>query len=184
MAYIPEKLFIEVIAPTLRKKDVALIGISTQQSGTNYFSRLMASKYEDETPVLKVINIQGVCAPCREKKMEASCQHLKSQTPPWLDSDNEYINIITGSSKVSNREIYNILDDDDIYPFYTAECYSPLRYFEKTAVPLTPIPHQNVVFIAIDPALGSKQSDIAAMAWIFTDVACTKIMVRIFYLFI
>lgn len=76
-----------VIMPTLTRKNVSLIGISTLASTYNFWNKLIEIVKDDGTPLFKCFRYEMVCDSCKAKGEEMACRHKLGELPYWLSAD-------------------------------------------------------------------------------------------------
>jgi hypothetical protein len=77
-----EAVFTEVCLPLLGVSNTSLIAISTPLEQNNFFSQLLMSKKPNGAPLFKTIQIELICAACKELKV-LDCPHMASKLPSW-----------------------------------------------------------------------------------------------------
>jgi hypothetical protein len=79
--FINPAMFYEVVVPLMSVSGTAVIGITTPNSGHNYFNELIALKDQYGRPLFLVLQFGQVCAACA--KSGANCKHLLDSNPSW-----------------------------------------------------------------------------------------------------
>lgn len=92
-AYFDPRVLMPVIAPTLTRKNMSLICISTRASSYNFFDKLLDIVRNDGRPLFHTIIYEMVCEECKEKGEEIACMHLLGELPYWL-SASQYQDVI------------------------------------------------------------------------------------------
>jgi hypothetical protein len=78
-AFMSPDMFFQVIVPLIGVKNTALLGITTPQSGFNYFNDLMNLKGADGESLFLCYKVGMVCEACTKHKR--ACNHKLSMNP-------------------------------------------------------------------------------------------------------
>ena len=156
-----EQLFFQVIVPLMGVSGTSILGISTPNSNENqFYNRLMDIPDPDnmEESMFKTIRIGLACNACVEKKKPLECTHKASLVPHWKDSASQRKMkiIMDGRDKLFLNENMGMRTNTNNYVF-------PSIGISRLSVAT---PHRwdrnpDVLFCAIDPSGGGKQSEYA-----------------------
>lgn len=123
---------------------------SVAPDGDNPLMRLMDTKYNDGTPVVKQIDLNNACAACKRKGLEKRCTHRVKQP--------EHFHSHTGNERMEKmmdkesylREIQNVEDTPATSSAFEREWIDAMftrRYKIRT--------NAKHIFLSIDPAGGN-----------------------------
>lgn len=169
MAYIPLELVLEIVAPTLTRKNVKLLGITTVSGADSFVGPMAEARFPDGRSVFLTLNFELVCSECKRAGIPEKCKCLVGDIPYWQSSSqHEKLEIIMkGSIDTFMKEIKGFSMDQTVMPA-----------FEKTSVDFLQTPsavlnsanqYSPEIFLAVDPACGGKYSKFAIMSGIFVD---------------
>lgn len=85
-AYFDPRVLMPVIVPTLTRKNVSLICISTRASSYNFFDKLLEIQRNDGRPLFHTIKYEMVCPECKAEGEEIACMHKLGELPYWLSA--------------------------------------------------------------------------------------------------
>ena len=82
MAHMDPEVLYKTVLPTLARKGVVLIGITTlDDPSTSFWGQMMLAKYPDGRPVFRVLRYSLVCDVCRLAGVETTCKHKLGDLP-------------------------------------------------------------------------------------------------------
>jgi hypothetical protein len=168
-AYMPEEVFFGILAPTLTRRNVKFIGITTVNGSDSFVSPLTTAKYPDGRSVFLVLDFQLICAECKAAHREAQCKCLLGDLPHWQSSvQHEKLSIIM-ERKIGKflQEIKGLNVDETVSPAFCQVSCEFLRTPESV-MSATEI-YSDTVYCAVDPACGGKYSKFAIVSAIFRD---------------
>lgn len=170
MAFMPNKMFTDVIIPLLGMKKAKLLGISTPSPDEyNFFSRMLTLKYPGtDEYVFGNLIIDLACDECKKKDRTSECRHLQGLIPQWKGSKKfelaahlygelnstsharESMGILmTAEDKMFSRKVIDRLDKRPLWKRVTRDC----------------VPTH--IFVSVDPnAGGTSQMAIVSTAWV------------------
>ena len=85
-AYFDPRVLMPVIVPTLTRKNVSCICISTRASSYNFFDKLLEIQRDDGRYLFTTIRYVMVCEQCKEEGEEVACIHKLGELPYWLSA--------------------------------------------------------------------------------------------------
>lgn len=100
------RVVIDVVLPTLAKKDVALICITTLDDVFNFWTRMISQKDERGRSVFKLLKYSLVCDDCKAKGEEEQCEHKMGDLPYWQSAEkhNKLKYLMQGQTEAFLRE--------------------------------------------------------------------------------
>ena len=119
-AHIDNKLWKETIVPALGTVNHVMLGISTAQGPTNFFSILQKAKNSDTGgPLFGSICISMACDSCQNAGRPEKCTHNSGTQPSWKPADTQRrIQDLLGEAdkNIYNQEVLGmIVDDKNLY---------------------------------------------------------------------
>lgn len=158
-----------IIAPTLVRKRVKFVGITTISGFDSFVTPLANARYPDGRKVMLTLNFEMVCEDCKAKGEPEKCKCLMADLPHWhLSTQLEKLEILLASNLDTYlREMKNLASDSSMSPAFNPkdveylkrpECV--LRMKEISA---------SKVFVSIDPACGGDKSRMAIISAIYVD---------------
>lgn len=168
-AYIPLELVLEIVAPTLTRKNVKLIGITTVSGADSFIGPMAEAKFPDGRSVFLTLNFELVCSECKRAGTPETCKCLVGDIPYWQSSSqHEKLELImAGRIDTFMKEIKGYSMDQTVMPAFEPQAVK----FLKTRAAVMPSPElvAQEIFVAVDPACGGKYSKFAIMSAIFID---------------
>ena len=160
-AFMPIKMFHEVIVPLLELETTALICISTPQDSSNFYSMMFEMVDMAGEKLFNQINVSMVCEDCKLGAHPENCTHMKHLLPKWKSGGKQDMvrqiygentaDMLRESMGVTTNDSAAVFDDEWLHIFATRPVYSPVN---------TP----RFVFVAVDPnGGGSSQMAIVSM---------------------
>ena len=160
-AFMPIKMFHEVIVPLLELETTALICISTPQDSSNFYSMMFEMVDQGGEKLFNQIQISMVCEDCKLTAHPEKCTHMKHLLPKWKSGGKQDMvrqiygenttDMLRESMGVTTNNSSSIFQDDWLDTFTSRDPY----------VELTP---PRVVFVACDPnGGGSSQMAIVSL---------------------
>jgi len=169
MAYIPLPLVLEIVAPTLTRKNVKLIGITTVSGADSFVGPMAEAKFPDGRSVFLTLNFELVCPECKRAGIPEKCKCLVGDIPYWQSSSqHEKLEIIMkGRIETFMKEIKGFSMDQTVSPAFDR---ASVKFLETpSAVMNTAEIYSPEIFLAVDPACGGKYSKFAIMSAVFID---------------
>ena len=176
-AYIPEEVFFGILAPTLTRRNVKFIGITTVNGSDSFVSPLTSAKFPDGRSVFLTLNFQLICTECKAAKREAQCRCLIGDIPHWQSSSQHDKLTIIMERRIGKflQEIKGLAIDETTTPAFCQVACEFLRTPE--AVMKVAEIHSDAVFMAVDPACGGRYSKFAIVSAIFVrDPKSSKVL--------
>lgn len=160
-AFMPIKMFHEVIVPLLELETTALICISTPQDSSNFYSMMFEMVDQAGEKLFNQIQISMVCEDCKAGPHPEKCTHMKHLLPKWKSGGKQDMvrqiygenttDMLRESMGVTTNNSSCIFQDDWLDTFASRDPY----------VEITP---PRVVFVACDPnGGGSSQMAIVSL---------------------
>lgn len=188
MAYIPWMPFCSVILPVMVKKGSVMFGISTYAEQDNFFTKLIAQRAPDGTPMFRQIEYSTICKKCIEKGVRDVCKHRRGELPHWHDSEEYSIlfKMMEKNSDIAMREIGGISADSSIQPFFNPRVTADLAMGQSVDGQVNYIKDMgnaraDQIYISVDPCGEGSHSE-------YGLVSCTfrpgELIVSIFPLFL
>jgi hypothetical protein len=167
------EVFTEVVVPLLGVSHTSLIGISTPLEESNFYSQLLLAKKPNGAPLFKVLNVELVCAACREKNI-TTCPHAV-QLPSWKSSARADLvkTLMASNSQMWEREQLGVINTRDTSAY---DLPSLLRFEDpKTHIFWDDMEIQdNQLYVAFDPAGGGLSE--AAIISGFVDTVTKQLV--------
>lgn len=168
------EVFTEVVVPLLGVSHTSLIGISTPLEENNFYSQLLLAKKPNGASLFKVLNVELVCAACREKSI-ASCPH-SVQLPSWKSTARADLvkTLMANNSQMWEREQLGVINTRDSSAY---DLPSVLRFADPaTHVSWDTMDLQdNHLYVAFDPAGGGLSE--AAIVSGFVDTGSKQLII-------
>lgn len=155
------KIFQKILLPLCGVNDFVILGISTPQDETNYYSRLLDLKDDEGKPFFVGLRIEQACAACIQNNKADSCDHRLYLLPPWKGGQRHrrmaaiYENDKTTFAQENQGVIINASKTYIFRDFHKAFVGNPPYLFDK---------RPSVIWVAIDPSGGGCQSQYAMVA--------------------
>ena len=160
-AFMPIKMFHEVIVPLLELETTALICISTPQDSSNFYSMMFEMVDQAGEKLFNQIQISMVCDDCKLGPHPEQCTHMKHLLPKWK----------SGGKQDMVRQIYGDNTEDMLRESMGVTTNDSCALFQDEWIKLfssrSPYTFRNVpsfVFVACDPnGGGSSQMAIVSL---------------------
>ena len=158
-----------IIAPTLVRKRVKFIGITTISGFDSFVTPLANARYPDGRKVMLTLNFEMVCEDCKAKGEPEKCKCLMADLPHWhLSTQLEKLEILLANNlDTYMREMKNLASDSSISSAFNPKDVAYLRRPE-CILRMTEITASKV-FVSIDPACGGDKSRVAIVSAIYVD---------------
>lgn len=160
-AFMPIKMFHEVIVPLLELETTALICISTPQDSNNFYSMMFEMVDAAGEKLFNQIQISMVCEDCKLTAHPEKCTHMKHLLPKWKSGGKQDMvrQIYGDNTEDMLRESMGVTTNDSNSLFQD----DWLDLFANRA-PYTSLSTPRVVFVACDPnGGGSSQMAIVSL---------------------
>lgn len=169
IGYVDPSIVSKIIAPTLVRKRVKLIGITTISGFDSPITPLSDARYPDGRKVLLTLNFEGVCEDCKARGEPEKCKCLMADLPHWhLSSQLEKLEILLANNlDTYMREMKNLASDSSITPAFDPRDVAFLRK-PDCMMRMTEISAPRV-FMSVDPACGGDMSKMAIVSMIYVD---------------
>ena len=169
MAYIPVELVNKIVAPTLVRKGVKLLGITTVSDADSFVGPMIDAKFPDGRSVFLTLNFELVCSECKRAGTADTCKCLVGDIPYWQStSQHEKLEILLkGHLETFMKELRGFAIDETVSPAFDA---MSVKFLETPAAVMnSPELYSPEIFVAVDPACNGKYSKFAIMSGIFID---------------
>lgn len=175
-AFIPPEVTTSIVAPTLTRDNVNLICISTINSEDVIMRGFMDAKNDDGSSIFMNLNFSLVCSECRALGREDTCKHMMGELPHWSSAgQHKKLNAMLKSSKETlQREIKGLDVSEQTSPAFNARSVRVLEADDLSLI-AAPLPHQNLVFVTVDPACGGHGSAMAIVSCVYINDNCIVI---------
>jgi len=167
--FMPPGLVQKIIAPTLVRKRVKLIGITTISGFDSFVTPLANARFPDGRKVMLTLNFEMVCEDCKARGEPEKCKCLMADLPHWhLSTQLEKLEILLANNlDTYMQEMKNLATDGSITPAFDPRDVDFLRRPEST-MRLNEI-KANEIFVAVDPACGGDTSKMAIVSSIYVQ---------------
>lgn len=160
-AFMPIKMFHEVIVPLLELETTALICISTPQDSSNFYSMMFEMVDAAGEKLFNQIQVSMVCEDCKLGPHPEKCTHMKHLLPKWKSGGKQDMvrQIYGDNAKDMLRESMGVTTNDNC-------CVFQDEWLDKFSnrSPYTSLQTPRVVFVACDPnGGGSSQMAIVSL---------------------
>jgi hypothetical protein len=160
-AFMPIKMFHEVIVPLLELETTALICISTPQDSSNFYSMMFEMVDAGGEKLFNQIQISMVCEDCKLGPHPEKCTHMKHLLPKWKSGGKQDMvrQIYGDNTEDMLRESMGVTTNDSCAIFQDSwlDVFANRSPFVASGPP-------SVVFIACDPnGGGSSQMAIVSL---------------------
>ncbi len=169
MAHMDPEVLYKTVLPTLARKGVVLIGITTlDDPSTSFWGQMMLAKYPDGRPVFRVLRYSLVCDVCRLAGVETTCKHKLGDLPWWQSAEQhaKLAQIMKGHADTYLREVMGFESDRTRTPAFDSngieKLGDPTRWVSDIGV-------QRIIVVAVDPSGGGTGSDYAIMTAVYPD---------------
>jgi hypothetical protein len=147
-AFMPIKMFHEVIVPLLELETTALICISTPQDSSNFYSMMFEMVDQAGEKLFNQIEVSMVCEDCKVGPHPENCTHMKHLLPKWKSGGKQDMvrqiygdnsaDMLRESMGVTTNDSSCVFDDKWLNVFASRPTYTPAN---------TP----QYIFVAVDP---------------------------------
>lgn len=160
-AFMPIKMFHEVIVPLLELETTALICISTPQDSSNFYSMMFEMVDAGGEKLFNQIQISMVCEDCKLGPHPEKCTHMKHLLPKWKSGGKQDMvrQIYGDNTEDMLRESMGVTTNDSCAIFQDSwlDVFSNRSPFVSAGTPA-------VIFVACDPnGGGSSQMAIVSL---------------------
>lgn len=147
-AYFDPRVLMPVIVPTLTRKNVSLICISTRASSYNFFDKLLELVRDDGRPLFRSIKYEMVCPDCKEQGQEIACMHKLGELPHWLSASQyqDLAKIMEDYAESFLAELMGLQKDPNEVAIFDME---HINYLSRA--PVYSGVRENIVRIGVDP---------------------------------
>ena len=152
-AFMPIKMFHEVIVPLLELETTALICISTPQDSSNFYSMMFEMRDMAGEKLFNQISVSMVCDDCKAGGQPEKCTHMKHLLPKWKSGGKQDMvrqiygdnsaDMLRESMGVTTNDSSCVFDDKWLNVFTSRPLYTPKN---------TP----SFIFVAVDPNGGGN----------------------------
>ena len=112
------RVVFQIIGPTLTRKNVKFIGITTVNPDDSFVTPLTEAKFPDGRSVFLTLNFELVCAECKKAGRALQCRCLMGDIPEWQSSDQiDKLSLIMGATTFLT-EIKGMAIDETITPAF------------------------------------------------------------------
>ena len=168
-AYMPLEVVFSIIGPTLTRKNVKFIGITTVSGQDSFVTPLVDAKYPDGRSVMLTLNFELVCADCKKAGKAHLCKCLMGDIPPWQSTvqHGKLSILMEQHMETYMKELKGFAIDETISPAF---CQISVDFLNTPeAVMPTSELYSERVYTAVDPACGGKYSKYAIVSVIWID---------------
>lgn len=172
-AFIPPDVSTSIVAPTLTRKNVNMLAISTINSSDVVMKGFMNAKYADGRSVMLCLNFALVCKDCRASGREETCTHLLGELPHWA-SASQHIKLnamLKDANETLQREIKGLDVSESTKCAFNAQSLRVLQDADLGTYSAV-LPVQPVLFCTIDPACGGAGSSFALITCCYFADKC------------
>ena len=160
-AFMPIKMFHEVIVPLLELETTALICISTPQDSSNFYSMMFEMVDAAGEKLFNQIQISMVCEDCKLGPHPEKCTHMKHLLPKWKSGGKQDMvrQIYGDNAKDMLRESMGVTTNENCCVFQDEwlDKFSNRSHYSPSSTP-------SVIFVACDPnGGGSSQMAIVSL---------------------
>lgn len=152
-AFMPIKMFHEVIVPLLELETTALICISTPQDSSNFYSMMFEMRDMAGEKLFNQISVSMVCDDCKAGGQPEKCTHMKHLLPKWKSGGKQdMVRQIYGDNSADMlRESMGVTTND-------SSCVFDDKWLNvlTSRPPYTPKNTPSFIFVAVDPNGGGN----------------------------
>lgn len=162
-AFMPVRVWREVIVPLLGRENCVIIGISTPVDSFNFFSKLITKKHpRTGEPLFLTAIMELACDRCKARDRAHLCRHKMKYLPPWKSRDKQDIMDMMLSDQVTTivRENMGIIVDEG--NSFIEKKYIE-RWLERERFISADMERAKTIVVAIDPN-GSDSKTASEMA--------------------
>lgn len=168
-AYMDLSIVFKIIAPTLTRKNVKFVGITTVSGSDSFVTPLVDAKYPDGRSVMLTLNFELICKACKDAGKAKQCKCLMGDIPHWQSQENhsKLERLMQGHMSTFMKELRGMNLEEDITPAFNPYYVEYLRTPES--VMRVKELYADRVYTAVDPAAGGRQSKVAIVSGIIRD---------------
>ncbi len=170
MAFMKSDLVMEIVAPTLTRYGVKLIGITTLSGPDSFLGPMAEAKFPDGRSVLLTINFELVCAECKRAGLAEKCKCLMGDIPYWqsMQQHDKLSYLMAGHNEQMMKELKGFAIEENVESAFER---GSVEYLSTgAAIEPNASVHSPEIFVAVDPARGGKYSKFAVMSAIFVPL--------------
>lgn len=153
-----------------------MIGISTYGEPTNFFTKLLALKAPDGTPMFRQIEYSTICKKCLEKGVKEVCKHRRGELPHWHDADEyaQLFQILKDDPDIALKELGGVSVDSSNQAFFDQDALRQMdnemnESDDNQFVVNMGNAHHKRVFISVDPCGEGTWSDYGVVSCVFNQ---------------
>ena len=167
--YCAPSMVSKIIAPTLIRKRVKFVGITTISGYDSFVTPLADARFPDGRKVMLTLNFEMVCEDCKARGEPEKCKCLMADLPHWhLSTQLEKLEILMAADPDTYlREMKNVATDSSITPAFDPRDVAHLRK-PDCVMRMTEI-IAPTIFVSVDPACGGDMSKMAIVSAIYVD---------------
>lgn len=167
--YCSPSMVSKIISPTLIRKRVKFVGITTISGYDSFVTPLADARFPDGRKVMLTLNFEMVCEDCKARGEPEKCKCLMADLPHWhLSTQLEKLEILMKADPDTYlREMKNVATDSSITSAFDPRDVAHLRKPE-CVMRMTEI-IAPTIFIAVDPACGGDMSKMAIVSAIYVE---------------
>lgn len=177
-AYMPANLVFAIIGPTLVRIGVIFIGITTVNGSDSFANKIAEKTYPNGTAVVLSINFTLVCDRCRDAGRAEDCRCRAADIPHWHSTKQHRKLKYLVPAEIFAQEVKGTSIEDCLMPAFDRDSCNWLR--TNNAIVADAGISAPVVFIAIDPSGGGRNSRYAVVSGMFVR---ESLIVSFFFLF-
>lgn len=169
-AYMKPDLLFKIIGPTLTRRGVKFIGITTVKGNDSFVSPLAEATWPDGRRIMLVLNFELVCDQCKREGRAHLCKCKAADVPPWQKStQHTKLRHLMGDGQIAAymQEMRGVSIEETTSSAFAAHSVEWLRV-DESIMP-TPSLYADTIYTAVDPACGGKYSKFAIVSAIFYD---------------
>jgi len=161
-SFIPPDVVMSIVAPTLTRKGVNLICITTINRHDQVMKSFTSATYDDGRPVMLSLTYQLVCTKCRAEGKASECTHMLNDIPHWssIGQHRKLKAMMRAQKETYEREIRGLDISDNLQPAFASPAVLALRdspWQEQMS-------NQHLIVITVDPCAGGARSAFAVIS--------------------
>ena len=121
-AYMDVRVVFQIIGPTLTRKNVKFIGITTVNPNDSFVTPLIDAKFPDGRSVFLTLNFELICSDCKKAGKANECRCLMADIPEWQSSNQHDKLSLIMSNQTFMAEIKGLAIDETITPAFHQVC--------------------------------------------------------------
>lgn len=164
-----------------------MFGISTYGAPDNFFTKLIAQKLPDGTPMFRQIEYATICKKCIEKGVREVCKHRRGELPHWHDAGeySQIFKMLEGNQDTALREIGGISADSSIRNYFDSAFTNELANLKSSDGMVNFVSNlgnqkANVIYISVDPCGEGSYSEYGMISATFMN---GEVIVSSFFFF-